>query len=73
METKVVRYPELNRVYRHYKGGVYEVMTLAKHSETDETMVVYKSLLFGSYHVRPLSMWFEIIDTTRGFERFELI
>lgn len=54
-------YPELHRLYRHYKGGVYEVLHLATHSETDEVMVVYKSVLFGSYHVRPLSMWFDII------------
>ncbi len=55
-------YPLLNRVYKHYKGGTYEVITLAKHSETQEDMVVYKSLLYGSVHVRPLSMWYDLID-----------
>lgn len=61
IKEEYVSYPQLNRLYRHYKGGLYEVLHLAKHSETDETMVVYKSILFGSYHVRPLSMWNDII------------
>jgi hypothetical protein len=60
--TKVIPYPEPNKKYRHYKGGLYNVLTLAKHSETNEDMVVYQSLLFGSVYVRPLSMWFEKID-----------
>jgi hypothetical protein len=59
--TKVIRYPEPNKKYRHYKGGLYKILTLAKHSETNEDMVVYQSLLFGSIHVRPLTMWFEEI------------
>lgn len=56
-----VQYPEVGAIYVHYKGGKYRVIALAKHSETDETMVVYQSILFGSYHVRPLSMWFDEI------------
>ena len=52
-------------IYRHYKGGTYEIVTLAAHSETQEKVVVYKSLNFGSYHVRPLSMWFDVIDDTK--------
>jgi len=58
---QIKRYPRLDYIYTHYKGGKYQVITLAKHTETNEDMVVYKSLLFGSIHVRPLSMWFEII------------
>jgi len=44
--------------YRHYKGNLYEVVGLAKHSETLEEMVVYKAL-YGECEtwVRPLSMW----------------
>ena len=30
--------------YRHFKGGEYELLYLARHSETDETMVVYRAL-----------------------------
>lgn len=56
------KYPELNKTYKHYKGGVYEVLFLAPHTETGETLVIYKSLLYGSYHARPLSMWFEEVE-----------
>ena len=45
-------YPEPGKRYKHYKGGTYEVITLATHTETNEAMVVYKSLLFGSIYVR---------------------
>ena len=60
-EANFVEYPVVGAKYEHYKGGLYSVITLATHSETDEKVVVYKSLLFGSVHVRPLSMWFDIV------------
>ncbi len=48
--------------YRHYKGNEYEVLFLAKHSETLETMVVYRALYGeGEVWVRPASMWNETI------------
>lgn len=59
--SEYIKYPEIGAKYRHYKGGLYEVLTLATHSETNEPLVIYKSLLFGSVHARPLSMWFEWI------------
>lgn len=44
--------------YRHFKGGEYEVLCVAKHSETQEEMVVYRALYGeGETWVRPLSMW----------------
>jgi hypothetical protein len=75
IESEFVRYPDLHRLYQHYKGGIYEVLHLAKHSETDETMVVYQSKLYGSYHVRPLSMWNDIIyqDTENTPPRFRTL
>lgn len=58
-----VLYPEIGKVYKHYKGGEYEVITMAKHTETGEDMVVYKSLIFGTVYTRPLSIWNEgVID-----------
>jgi hypothetical protein len=59
--------------YRHYKGGRYEVVGFAKHSETLEEMVVYKSLDGdGGTWVRPLSMWDDPIEVDgRTVKRFE--
>lgn len=59
---EVKEYPEIGKTYKHYKGGLYSVITMATHTETNEPMVVYKSLLFGSIYVRPLEMWFDKVD-----------
>ncbi len=49
--------------YRHYKGNEYEVIGLAKHSETLEIMVVYKALYGeGQIWVRPAHMWNETVS-----------
>ena len=49
--------------YRHFKGMEYEVLAVAKHSETLEEMVVYKALYGeGDVWVRPLSMWDETVE-----------
>ena len=49
--------------YRHFKGNEYEVLYLAKHSETLEPMVVYRAL-YGEHGiwVRPASMWNEMVE-----------
>ncbi len=49
--------------YRHFKGGEYEVLGLATHSETEEPMVVYRPL-YGErgLWVRPAAMWNEEIE-----------
>lgn len=50
--------------YRHYKGNEYEVVGMARHSETLEDMVVYRALYgTGELWVRPASMWDEIVET----------
>ncbi len=49
-------------IYRHFKGGIYEVVDIALHSETLEEMVVYKSVETGKYWVRPASMWNETVE-----------
>lgn len=49
--------------YRHFKGGEYELLGMAKHSETLEEMVVYKALYGeGGLWVRPASMWTETVE-----------
>lgn len=68
-----IQYPEPGCEYRHYKGGKYIVHFLAKDTITQEIYVVYKSILFGSNYVRPLTKWFDRIYKTNRTERFELI
>ena len=48
--------------YRHFKGGLYEVIGTARHSETGEEMVVYRAL-YGErgLWVRPARMWNETV------------
>lgn len=62
-------------LYRHFKGGIYEVLFVAKNSETLEDMVVYRAN-YGEYGVwvRPLSMWNETVERNgKTFKRFEYI
>lgn len=68
-------YPEIGGIYYHYKGGKYEVIIMAKHSETDEDLVIYKSLHFGSFHARPLSMWFDMVTDSNHnrVSRFQIV
>ncbi len=53
-------------LYRHYKGGRYEVIGVARHSETKEALVVYRALYEpepgeGSLWVRPKAMFLETV------------
>ncbi len=49
--------------YRHFKGKEYLVLSIAKHSETMEDMVVYQALYgSGEMWVRPASMWNDIVE-----------
>ena len=61
--------------YRHYKGNFYEVIGTARHSETEELLVVYRTL-YGdeSLWARPLAMFcvFVTVDDSK-VPRFELV
>ena len=62
-------------IYRHYKGNEYEVLMIARHSETEETMVVYHAL-YGAYDywVRPLEMFTEKVEVNGEMvERFTFL
>ena len=49
--------------YRHFKGNYYEVIGMARHSETLEDMVLYRALYGeGGLWVRPVAMWNEIVE-----------
>ena len=61
--------------YRHFKGKEYEVLGVARHSETEEELVVYRALYgdFGLW-VRPVNMWNEAVERDgKTFRRFTYI
>ncbi|BDI22236.1 DUF1653 domain-containing protein [Herbiconiux sp. L3-i23] len=50
-------------LYQHYKGGRYEVLHNARHSETEEQLVVYRALYgAGGVWVRPTAMFAETVE-----------
>jgi hypothetical protein len=62
-------------IYKHFKGDLYEVFDIARHSETEEEYVVYRTL-YGdrSLWVRPLSMFDETIERDgQTLKRFEFV
>ncbi len=66
----------LSGLYKHYKGSEYRVLHLARHSETEEWLVVYKQC-YGdeAIWVRPMSMFTEQVTLSEGrrVPRFDLI
>ncbi len=71
--------PRPQEMYRHFKGNIYQIRCLAKHSETGEMMVVYQAMYdtFQIY-VRPLAMFMEEVNVekypdARQQYRFELL
>ena len=59
-------------IWRHFKGNRYQVIGVAKHSETLEDMVVYRALYGeGGLWVRPASMWLENVERdVKTYQRF---
>jgi hypothetical protein len=61
-------------VYRHFKGGEYEILSVARHSETEEILVVYRSRADpGQTWVRPVDMFSGLVECPDGRRpRFQL-
>ncbi|MBQ4114618.1 DUF1653 domain-containing protein [bacterium] len=61
----------IGKTYKHYKGNLYKIIAIARHSETTEEMVVYQSVKNGDVWVRPKEMWNDVVNTN-GVLRFTL-
>ena len=75
----IKHYPQPKEKYQHYKGGQYEVICMCNHTETNEPLVIYKSLSFGSQYARPFSEWYDEVEVRKfgnkeySIQRFEKI
>lgn len=59
--------------YRHFKGGIYALVGVGRHSETEEPHVIYRAA-DGRIWVRPLAMWSEVVEGPDGpTPRFALL
>ncbi len=62
----------IGKIYKHYKGNLYKIIAIAKHSETMEDMIVYQSINTNEIWVRPKFMWNEYIESSKSL-RFTLV
>lgn len=67
-------YPVPGQMWNHYKGGMYEIVAMCNHTDTDEPLVIYRSLSFNGFHARPYCEWHDVIsEGNERKQRFTLI
>lgn len=62
----------INGIYRHYKGNLYKVLSVVRHSETLQLLVIYQAQ-YGEQQIwaRPLDMFFDEVGISKRFEYIE--
>ena len=53
---------QANKLYKHFKGGLYETINTAKHTETGEMLVIYREVSKDTIYARPYDMFNSKVD-----------
>lgn len=62
----------IGKKYRHYKGGLYSVINIAVHTETDDVLVIYKGVDSNKTWARPIDMFEDMVESDgKIIKRFE--